>query len=171
MNYVKDYTPILNPSATTISIQAWLVNTENIDTPNSFGEFVFSFVPITVQDHYRLTEAIEQAVWKTEERNWIDPMVQIDAKADCLDRKKNFRCSQLFAPKFNVEDPNADELWNPSHPEQEVSLKLHMRDGPDGTVFLNCDYCDFMSPSNGIEDDRVIEAPGAGVVDEPWDDW
>ena len=141
MNYVKDYTPILTPSGTCLSIQAWLCEADNINTPNRFGEYEFSFVPCTVQDHYRLTEAIEQAVWKTEERNYEDPMVQIEAKADCLDRKNG---------------------------DLEVSLKLHMRDSPTGVVYLNCDYCDFMSPSNGIEDDRVIETPGAS---EDWDDW
>ena len=166
MNYVKDYTPILTPSGTCLSIQAWLCEADNINTPNRFGEYEFSFVPCTVQDHYRLTEAIEQAVWKTEERNYEDPMVQITAKADCLDRKKNFRCSQLFAPKFNV-DVEDDNLWH-RHGDLEVSLKLHMRDSPTGVVYLNCDYCDFMSPSNGIEDDRVIETPGAS---EDWDDW
>ena len=167
MNYVENYKPILTPTNTGLSIQAWLYDTTNIVNPNRYGEFEFSFVPCTVQDHYRLTEAIEQAVWKTEERNWDDPIIEITPRPDCLDAKKNFRCSQLFAPKLNID---ADDALLYHQGELEASLKLHLRDGPDGTVFLQCEYGDVLSPSNGLTDDVIGESTDNCDTEE-FDDW
>lgn len=151
MTYIQSPNRVLTPHNSSLSIQAFLADTTFLTTPNRYGEFVFSFVPLTNADHFRLTESIEGAIAKTEERNWENQHEQIQPYADCLDRKKNFFASQLFLPKFNVPDPDLAAMQY-----SEVSLKLDFRDDPQGRIYLNCQYCDFFSPSNGIENDTVV---------------
>lgn len=145
MNYIQSPNRVLTPHNTSLSIQAFLADTTYLTTPNRYGEYVFSFVPLTNEDHFRLTKSIEGAISKTEERNWSNPDIQIQPYAYCIDRKKNFFSSQLFSPRFNMADT---ELAATQYPE--VSLKLDFRDDPQGRIYLNCQYVDFFSLSDGV---------------------
>ncbi len=85
-----------------------------------------------------------------------------EAIAFVEDKKGTPYCSQLFRPKLNVDVENPDLLRG-----RQVSLALHLRDDPVGRIYLQADYVDCYSVSNGIDptEDEVETNP------DEWDDW
>ena len=159
MTYETNRT-ILSPLTTSVRVEGWLQDTTHLTEPDSEGVYSFSFQPYTYQDHQRLFEVIEQG--KMEVMMSGSRFSSKDAKAFVEDKSGQPYCSQLFPPKLNVEVENPDQLRG-----RQVSLALHLRDDPIGRIYLQADYCDCYSLSNGVEpDEQEVE----NNPDE-WDDW
>ena len=53
------------------------------------------------------------------------------------DKNRNPCCNQLFTSKVNIEFEHPDMLRG-----RQASLTLHLRDAVDGSIYLQCEYCD-----------------------------
>ena len=144
MNYQHNYQAVLEPYKTQIDIEARLLNTNNIFTPNYCGDYYFEFVADTMSDHQRLCEMGEKA------------------HRDCLlygspgspepepyweKRDGTFFVQQpqtSFAIKHNLDDEQRIAMLADG---DTVSLRLHFHDSPDGRIYLSCDYINCYIPS------------------------
>lgn len=140
-NEVANY---LDPQETNIRIQGFLQETKYIQEKNYIDEYVFSFFPCTPQDYHRLYEHIESFLVDVE--TGFGPYSNVTAKAKYELKDGSSQCSQLFKPKLNCEPPCNEWLH-----QKEASLNLYLRNGPDGTIYLQCSYVDIMDPYLGIE--------------------
>ena len=147
---------LLNPRDTALRMEGWLVDTSNIVNANRYGEFSFSLQPQTTDELQRLYEAVESAKMQMlmdcgRHSNKV-PTSKIENKYG------HIVCSQLFTPKFNIEFEHPDELAG-----REATFALHLRDCPRGNIYLQGDWVDLFSPTNGIDEPEKPE-----VV---FDDW
>ena len=156
MIYYTEQT-LLNPRLTEIRMEGWLIDTTNIQTPNRYGEFSFSFQPQTTTDLQRLYEVLEGAkttiLMDCGRHSNKTPVSKVE------DKFGHLVCSQLFQPKVNLDFYHPDELMG-----REATFALHLRDNPQGDIFLQGDYVDVFSPTNGIDEPTSIE-------EEVFDDW
>ena len=124
---------------------------------NGYGEHIFEFNPATPHDWYMLEDALDSAIRMVEQRkpDWSRKI----AKQKCMDQKGFYNCNQLFSPKVNLSEEQIRLTQDPY-----ASLTLHFRDDHDGDIYLQCEYLDFMDPTNGI-DEPVKTAEPALVED------
>ena len=128
---------ILNPIETEIRIEAWIQDAKYLTTPNRYGEYEFTFTPQVNHDYGRIKETVNTALRNVEMLSYNGSFSR-EVK-DCTEtRFGTFKCSQLFAPKLNKEVRDPMEAIN-----KQVSLKLHLRDAVDGSIYLQCEYMDF----------------------------
>ena len=137
--YLTKEETILTPYETSISVECWLDDCKYIDSKNYEGMFSFSFSPLTMADYHRLEEHIEQAVMTVEFGK--SQMSRKEPEASCKTKKGSFYTSQFFLPKVNVEY-HYPEMLNGS----EASIKLHLRDAADGTIYLQGEWVDLYEP-------------------------
>ena len=135
---------ILQPNETSFRVEAWLEDTDFIQTQHRDGDFRFSFHCYSNHDHQIVAEQLEQAM--TTVRLNSPPWSRKDARNGAEDKRGAYLCSQLFVPKINIELEHSSELYG-----KQVSLALHCREDPTGLVYLQCDYIDCYAP---------IEYPG-----------
>ena len=148
---------LLQRNDTFVEIEAILYRPDNLFEPK-YGGWYFRFAPLTNTDTRALEDAMKDAV---KQLNRAKPRLsRKQPTLKCLDRGLYY-CDQLFAPKTNIQ---FEDKWEAR--DQHISLKLHFRDDPDGNIFLQCEYCDFMDPFNGI-DEGVKEQEYTGPQD--WD--
>ena len=156
MIYYNEQT-LLNPRKTEMRMEGWLIDTTFINTANRYGEFSLSFQPQTTTDLQRLYECLEGAkttiLMDCGRHSNKTPTSRIE------DKFGHLVCSQLFTPKVNVEFQHPDELMG-----REATFALHLRDNPKGEIYLQADYVDVFSRTNGIDE----PAPDDEVV---FDDW
>jgi hypothetical protein len=138
-------TTILNPKETHLRIDVFLCDTENLTEPNGYGEYKFSFQPVSYGDYQLLMEAAESALMKVETS--LSPY-STKRPAGCYENKYGQPfCSQLFKP---IVEPELED-WELLH--KQASLSLHFRDAVDGKVYLQADYVDVYDPTNGIDEE------------------
>jgi hypothetical protein len=135
---------LLTPHETSFNIDVYLYDTTFIQSKNGYAECVFSFYPKTDYDDRTLSEALHQAITEVELKK--SPYSRKVAQQRCKQpgQKDVYYCSQLFLPKVNVEFENPSELHL-----REASLELHLRDDPDGDIYLQCSYVDIYDIDNG----------------------
>ena len=80
----------------------------------------------------------------------------------CENSKGQFKCSQLFKPKLNVDPQHYSELIG-----KQATLCLHLRDDPTGKVYLQAEFVDLYEEVSYPTDAKQDVAP---VVFEE-DDW
>jgi hypothetical protein len=133
MNYQTKKETVLPPIETTMNIEAWIIDSKYVDTPNRDGEFEFTFQPYVQTDYGYLKEVVMSAL------RTVDMSAPYVNSTDLTETKSGlFKCSQLFQPKLNKELMCPEmELQN-----KQVSLKLHLRDDVAARIFLQCDYID-----------------------------
>ena len=153
----------LDPQKTNIRIQAFLEDTEFLMEPNPYGEYSFTFAPCTDQDHHRLYENIEK--WISEVEVGFGPYSDVQVEAKVKLPKGLSQCSQLFQPKLNCEPPFNEWLYG-----REASLNLYLRNGPDGSIFLQCSYLDLMDPYCGLSLQEMDEESRKSMELVPADD-
>jgi hypothetical protein len=159
-NYVSDHASedtILQSSQTSFRIEAWLEDTDYVQTQHRDGDYRLSFHTCSYHDHQVVAEQIEQAISTVRLKS--PPWSRKEARSGAEDRLGAFLCSQLFAPKINVEFRHPTELIG-----KQVSLALHLREDPLGVVYLQCDYIDCFEPV-----DYPVVAPASEEIDP--DDW
>ena len=165
MNKIDYYTPeetILTPHETTISIEVWLDDCKYIDKKNYEGMYSFSFSPLTMEDYLRLEEHIEQAVMTVEFGK--SQMSRKEPEASCKTKKGSFYTSQFFLPKVNVEY-HYPEMLNGS----EASIKLHLRDSADGTIYLQGEWVDLYEPViSQVKEKALISHEITPLTDDDW---
>ena len=123
----------LNPDQTSITIDGWLQDTDNIQIMNGYLEFEFTFNPKTMWDDQMLMEHLEEG---KKMLNYLKPRwSRKEPKLHHLDKKKQIVCNQLFAPKLNIQVDNPEELIN-----RTATITLHLRDDPMGEIYLNASY-------------------------------
>lgn len=149
------YKNVLNAEETRIRIQARLGSTDHVFHKNYLDEYSIPFYPLTADDQHRLEEHMEKWIFKLEYGLLNSPVGTPTVEKKYLMNDGAFVCSQLDPPKSNV-----DQNWELAG--REVSLNMVLRNGPDGCLYINCDYVDVMDPSNGIDEPAV-----AAVV---WDE-
>ena len=133
--YLTKEETLLQPHETQISLEAWIGNAKYIEDKSYEGYYSVSFSPSTDADYLRLEEQIENAVTQVEFRK--SPDSRKIPTASCKNKDGSFYASQLFIPKINV------EFYHPTDLNGHLaSLKLHLREDPDGNVFLQMEYCD-----------------------------
>ena len=125
----------LSPQETSIKVEGYLQDVENIQTKNGYAEYYFTFNPYTMTDEARLMEHLEQG--KLMLRNLLPPWSSKIPKLCHLDKKKQVKLSQLFAPKLNISVDNPSELYG-----RVATISLHLRDSPTGEIYLNASYVD-----------------------------
>lgn len=137
MNTTNYNETILTPIETEIRIEAWIQDAKYLTTPNRYGEYEFTFTPQVNHDYGRIKETVNTALRNVEMFSYNGSFSR-EVK-DCTEtRFGTFKCSQLFAPKLNKEVRDPMEAIN-----KQVSLKLHLRDAIDGSIYLQCEYMDF----------------------------
>ena len=142
----------LDPQATQIRVQGFIEDYDYILKKNPYEEYNFSFAPATPQDHHRLYENIEKVISDVE--IGFGPYSSVTPKVKYQITNGFTQCSQLFKPKLNCEIPFPEWMHG-----KEASLNLYLRNGPDGSIYLQCSYIDFMDPFNGFEEiDNKIKA-------------
>ena len=134
MMYQENFEAILQPFETQIDIEAFLLTTNNIFTPNYCGDYYFEFQPSTTSDIQRLAEMGEKALRECQMfRSPYSPEPQpFWEKKDgtyFVQQPKSFS-----AIKHNLDDERRIEMI------REVGLRLHFHDSPDGKIYLSCDY-------------------------------
>ena len=141
-NYALDHPAeqtILQPKETSFRVEAWLEGTNFVQTQHPEEDFRLSSHCYSNQDHQIVAELLEQAM--TTVRLNSPPWTRKDARNGAEDRRGAYLCSQLFAPKLNIELEHPSELYG-----KQVSLALHCREDPTGLVHLQCDYIDCYAP-------------------------
>lgn len=153
---IVSYNQVLDPRETEISVQGYLGQLKYIDTPNPYGEFVFTFFPYTTDDEQRLLEHIENWKFKLEYELLMNPFADVEVKSHYQGGGGAFVCNQLFAPKLNVDIPYED--FKMTLQNKEASFKLHLRNTVDAGLYLMCDYVDVFDTNNGVTDVAPEEA-------------
>lgn len=143
-DYVKE-TTILDPYSTQFRTEGWIQEVDFIYTPNRYGEFSVSWVPLTHQHHQQLHEHLQGCL--SEVMLSISPYSRKEATPKYEDDKGNFFSSQLFAPKVNIEVPHPTELIG-----KTATIAGHVRDLPMGELVLQVDYIDVDDFTNGIDE-------------------
>ncbi len=123
----------LSPKDTSITVEGYLQDVENIETANGYAEYYFSFNPYTMTDDQRLMEHLEQGKLMLDnlKPSWSNKV----AKLCHLDKKKQIVLNQLFPPKLNVSVDDPSELYG-----RVATITLHLRDDPTGSIYLNAEY-------------------------------
>ena len=123
----------LTPKDTTITIDGFLQETENIQTMNGYAEYSFTFNPRTMYDHQMLMEHLEQGKNQLNELkpSWSRKVPELHH----IDKKKQIVCCQLFKPSLNISFNHHLELFN-----RIATITLHLRDDPQGLIYLNAEY-------------------------------
>ena len=151
-----DEATLLTPAETRFEVEARLIDVKHILQKNGFAENCFVFAPYSETDYYTIEDAITDAITKVEMRK--SPYSKKVARGEHRNGKSFYYCSQVnFTPKLNVEPEHIEELTG-SH----AGLTLHLRDTPNGDIYLQCEFCDIYDPDNGIPED---ENPNAKVDD------
>ncbi len=123
----------LSPTDTSITVEGYLQDVENIETMNGYAEYYFTFNPFSMSDDQMLMEHLEQG--KLTLRNLLPPWSSKTPKLCHLDKKKQVKLSQLFPPKLNVSVDDPSELYG-----RVATITLHLRDDPTGEIYLNAEY-------------------------------
>lgn len=136
---------ILTRERTLLEVDVKLVDTEHMLKNNSYGEYVFTFQPLTSYAYQALQEACESAVTMVE--LYKSPYSQKEPRLQVCKKGSYFYCSQLFAPKVS------EELEHYSlYSMRDATLKLHLREDCAGDIYLNAEYVDLFDQNNGIDD-------------------
>lgn len=147
MNYQTKTETVLTPLETTMNIEAWILDSKYILTPNNDNVYEFTFQPISQHDYGVIREAVMSALRQVEISTYVSATDETESKDGLL------KCSQLFAPKINkeIKCPDMDFQY------KQVSLKLHLRDDAANRIFLQADYIDFFEeePVSASVDDWV----------------
>jgi hypothetical protein len=152
---------ILNPLDHQVKIEAWIEDSAKMLSKNFYGSYEFSFQPLTADDHQRLFEAGETAYTDAVLNT---PTYSSGTLRKCYENKKGQPyCSQLFEPVLNEEVINPLQISG-----RQATLTLHFRDGSDGNIYLQCDYCDLYDQTNGFIDYRYAPLPGEEVDETDW---
>ena len=106
------------------------MDTTNLFIKNGFNEYSFSFQPKQMSDHQILCEHLEDA--KRQVEMIKPPWSTKEVRLHHLNMKKEFLCSQLFAPKVNLEVQHTSELYS-----RPASITLFLRDAIYGTIYIN----------------------------------
>jgi hypothetical protein len=154
--------PILTPTDNQVRIEAIIKDSTGLLKPNYYGNYEFSFQPLTADDHQRLFEAGESAL--------TDVMYNTPSYA-CYTLRRHFEnkdgtpfCSQRFEPQLNEDVYNPTQLIG-----RQASLTLHFKDADDGNLYLQCSYVDLYDEDNGFIDYRTLPPqPGERVEDYDW---
>ena len=138
MNYSEERT-VLTPSETAFRIEGVLMDIDFLYEPysrfKSIPEYKFSIQPLTCDDHQTVLEVVEKAVIDLEMN--LGPYSSKTPKPVVEGKYGMLEVNQLFAPRVNGE---AIEGWQ-LH-QRECFIKGHLRDAPDGTIYMQCDYLD-----------------------------
>ena len=159
MNYTEERTT-LTPSETAFRIDGVLMDIDYLVEPygkfRQYPEYRFTFQPLTCDDHQTVLEVVERAVADLAMN--LGPYSSKVPKPAVEGKYGMLEVNQLFAPKVSGEDLEGWQLH-----QRECSIKGHLRDAPDGTIYLQCDYLDV----------RPVAAPvgsASDFIDED-DDW
>ena len=157
-----DYEPeetILLPTETRIRIDCWLDDVDHLETPDRYGEYNFTFNCFTHNDHQRLAEHVSRCVSMVQ--LGAGPHSRKEPTPACENSKGQFKCSQLFKPKLNVDPQHYSELIG-----KQATLCLHLRDDPTGKIYLQAEFCDLYEEVTYPDAKQDV---AAGEFDE--DDW
>ena len=152
---------ILTPSECQVRIEAVIKDSDGLLKPNFYGNYEFSFQPLTANDHQILFEAGESALTQV--------MYNTPTYA-CYTPRRKFEnkdgtpfCSQRFEPQLN------ETIYNPTQMiGRQASLTLHFKDADDGNLYLQCSYVDLYDEDNGFIDYRYPPEPGELVDETDW---
>ena len=154
--YQENFEAILQPFETQIDIEAFLLTTKNIFTPNYCGDYYFEFQPSSTSDIQRLAEMGEKAMRECMlYRSAYSPEPQ-----PCFEKKDGtFYVQQpksSFAIKHNLDDERRIEMI------RDCGLRLHFHDSPDGRIYLTCEYINayFQTEEEFMEEHRKRIAEG-----------
>lgn len=134
-NYREEET-LLSPEQTRVRFEAKIVDSEYLVSPNGYGEYKVTLMPLTVSDSHSFFEAAEHALSTVEMTKSSYSMKEVSGQYE--DRYGNVIANQLFAPKLNL------ELYHPMmYTNMDASICAHFRDLSSGAVCLNIEYIDF----------------------------
>ena len=137
MTYTYGYKEqtVLSPIDTRFNIDCFIVDATHINSANRDGEFQIKFQPVSYHDYIQLDERINSAMTTVmmETTSYSSKVPKKSTK----DKNNIPYCNQLFTPKVNIEFEHPDMLSG-----RQASLTLHLRDAVDGSIYLQCEYCD-----------------------------
>ena len=129
---------VLSPTDTRFNIDCYILDATHINSANRMGEFELMFMPVSNTDYIMLEERVRTAV-STVMMN-MSPYSSKTPKS-CMEKDRKPYCSQLFTPKVNIDFEHPDVLSG-----RQASLTMHLRDTVDGSIYLQCEYCDVYEP-------------------------
>ena len=137
-NPYDDGKSILSPLDTEIRIDCIIYDAENIVYPKADGTYEFEFQNGSSMDYAKLESKIDEACHRWDMHKGF----QLDKTAfnHIQTRYGIFKCSQLYSPKLN--EKSDSHYFGMQLAGRYASLSLHLRDGPDGQIYLQCSYCD-----------------------------
>lgn len=149
---IKNYGPpieertMINPEDSRIVFEAKVMDSDNLLSPNSFGEFVTAIQPLTTTDYQRFFELGERCLTKVEiEKDCYSRKV---ATAQYENKYGMIVATQLFAPKVNIEVYHPLMLVN-----RDCSVNGYFRDLANGHIVFNIDYLDFYAEEEPEEEE------------------
>lgn len=157
-DYVKEET-ILEPYKTEFRTEGFIRDVDYLYSPNRYGEFSVSWIPLTDAHGQQLDEQLQGYVSQVQLS--ISPYSRKVATPQYENNKGEFFSSQLYAPKVNIEVPHPTELIG-----KTATFVGHVRDLPMGQIVLQLGYLDVDDINNGIQE----EDASAPVV-QIFDDW
>jgi hypothetical protein len=162
-DYVDEKT-ILEPYKTQFRTEGFIQDIEYLFSPNRYGEYSVSWVPLTHNDHQQLHEHLQGCV--SEVQLSTSPYSRKVATPKYENDKGEFYSSQLFQTKVSINVEHPSELIG-----KTASFVGHVRDLPLGQIVLQLDYLDVDDWRNGI--DEVIDGVGLTTNSEVvnLDDW
>tara|TARA_R110002012_G_scaffold105270_3_gene246111 strand:- start:186 stop:659 length:474 start_codon:yes stop_codon:yes gene_type:complete len=139
---------ILSPIKTRFEIECVLRETDYLLEPNRYNEYILKFEPLTSLDNQILTEHVMEA-----EASIMMQMSPYSSKVVKQKYESNglSYVSQLWKPKVNLVLENTEMYIN-----RPASLTLHLRDSVDGSIYLQCEWCDLYEQDTDqmFEDDE-----------------
>ena len=151
---------ILSPLETKIRVDCIIYDAKDIVEPKADGTYELKFQISSSMDYSKLESKIDEAChqWDRKKGGHLDKTAyhRIESKYGI------FKCSQLFPPRLN--EKSDSQYFGEMLESRHASLSLHLRDAPDGQIYLQCSYCDLYQkpgpdPIPALEDQ----------VDEPWE--
>ena len=154
---------ILSPIDTSIDLEVMIMDADNTVEPNSYGEYVTIFMPLTGTDEQRFLEVAERCIMQIEcnKPQWSrkEPFFQFN------NREKFFYATQLFQPKVNEAVRGGMQLYM-----RDASVKGHFRDLDNGAILFRIDYLDMYEQDLRTEFQKETE--GMDLVYDPNEpDW
>ncbi len=143
MKYQDEYEQqqtLLNPASTRIEIEGWLTDERYLYHPNSYGEYVVKFQPMSNDDMHRFFEMAERC--KMEVEMLKGPHSSKIAANSYEDSKGCPYASQLFKPYLDINEEKYQEWYHRSFSNQPFTIKGHFRDTQDGRIYFQIDYLD-----------------------------
>ena len=172
-NYTVDSTPdgdlqvsyknALKANETQIHIMAYIGKADYVFAKSFYDEYFFKFQPSTDADYQRLYEHIQHWTQVLEYERLANPFENFEVKPKYEAKDGSLYCSQLFVPRMEAKIPHFRCLEG-----QQVDLNLFLRNGPDGSLYLNCSSIDLLDPTKGVSERKPVVASDDDDNDTDW---